>query len=798
VPDTEPGTCNLEPETHNSEPVSHPVNARQRHKRFRELIAAAAKDESLQTALQRFTKAYAKARSEAFEGIDFEAATRAAREVKERAIGKLPELMARFQKEAEAVQAVVYLAETPEQANDYILDLAKKNGVELVAKGKSMLTEEIRLREHLEAEDITVVETDLGEWIVQLAGERPSHFTVPAIHKTREQVAELFKEAVGHDVPSDIPSLVKVARAELRNVFLNAGMGITGANIGIAETGTVVIVTNEGNGRLVATLPPIHVVVMGIEKIVETMEDAVAILKVLSKSGTGQKATSYVSFITGPSRTSDIEKTLTVGVHGPAELHIVLVDNKRSAIRDDPDFLETLYCIKCGACLNVCPPFGSVGGHVFGGEVYAGGIGSAITAANAGPREAAESAGLCSGCLTCADFCPVGIDVPGMLDEIRTKLSETESPSLGRRAGAAILKRPKTMQRTASALSKAQRPFVDEEGMIEKIPFMGFLTRFKELPALAPKPLRDLAPKMGFSRKQVKTPTVALYPGCVVDYIYPRIGMSILKSLTKLGIRAFLPEQLTCCGVPMKHLGDLETARLLAKMNLAALAGVAWSRRLDPAGITPHLPETIVTACPTCAGALSRDFEELLEGDWRRVAAELAKRTIDFSKFLVDVVGLTRLSGSLLRAPRSGLRALDSSLQSPVSSLESAVGSRQSAVAEVTYHDPCHALHGIKVSEEPRQVIRALGYELVEMAEHDRCCGFAGDYSVRYPEISEVILKRKLDNIEASGATIVATDCPGCIMQIAGGLRARKSTIRVAHTAELVAEALDCRKGEQR
>jgi Fe-S oxidoreductase len=534
---------------------------------------------------------------------------------------------------------------------------------------------------------------------------------------------------------------------------------------------------------LVATLPPIHVVVMGIEKIVESMEDAVAILKVLSKSGTGQKATSYVSFITGPSRTSDIEKTLTVGVHGPGELHIVLVDNKRSQIRDDPDFMETLYCIKCGACLNVCPPFGSVGGHVFGGDVYAGGIGTAIAAANAGPKGAEESTGLCSGCLTCVDFCPVGIDIPGMLDEVRTKLAETERAPLARRAAAAILKRPKTMQRTASALSRAQRPFVDEDGMIDKIPFMGFLTRFKELPALASRPLRDLAAKRGFTREAVRTATIALYPGCVVDYVYPGIGMSILESLTQLEFGAFLPEQLTCCGVPMKHLGDLDTARLLARMNLAALAGLSWNRKLRPADIAAGLPERVVTACPTCAGALTRDFEDLLEGDWQTVAAELGKRTIDFSKLLVDVVGLTRLSDSLVRAPCSELRA-------PVSGLTSAVGSRQSAVAKITYHDPCHALHGIKVAEEPRQVIRALGYELVEMIEHDRCCGFAGDYSIRYADVSEVILARKLDNIEASGAEIAATDCPGCIMQIAGGLKRRGSNIRVAHTAELAAEAL--------
>src|SRR5690606_15736312 len=272
--------------------------------------------------------------------------------------------------------------------------------VKLAVKSKSMATEEIRLNPALEARGIRVVETDLGEWIVQLAGDHPSHLIAPAIHITREQVAELFSKETGQEVSPEVQALVGVARQRLRQAFIDADMGITGANAAIAETGTIAIVTNEGNDRLVATLPPVHVAVLGVEKIVPTIDDVAAMLKLLPRSGTAQKITSYVSFITGPSRTADIELVTAMGVHGPKEVHIVLLDNGRLAAREDPELVDTLYCIRCGACSNVCPPYQVVGGHLFG-HIYTGPIGLPLTALHHGLDAAADPQSLCVSCNAC-------------------------------------------------------------------------------------------------------------------------------------------------------------------------------------------------------------------------------------------------------------------------------------------------------------------------------------------------------------------------------------------------------------
>src|SRR5216110_2785014 len=261
---------------------------------------------------------------------------------KAKAIDDLPALVERFTKEAEAVGAKVYRAVDAEEARRIVTAICRAKKAKLVVKSKSMATEEIGLTDHLESQGIHAVETDLGEWIIQLAGERPSHLIAPAIHKTREEVAQLFAKVVGHPVPDDTASLVQVARTELRQSFLDADIGITGGNALIAETGTLMLVTNEGNADLATTLPPVHIAVVGIEKLVPTLDDAVAIVKLLARSGTGQKITSYTQFITGPSRSADIELKTQIGVHGPKELHFVLLDNGRTAMREDPFFRDAL------------------------------------------------------------------------------------------------------------------------------------------------------------------------------------------------------------------------------------------------------------------------------------------------------------------------------------------------------------------------------------------------------------------------------------------------------------------------
>ncbi len=346
-----------------------------------------------------------------FEGQDFPGKRRKVRDLKQHALDNLPELVHQFTEEAEAVGAQIHTARTPEEACQIILNIAKAREAKLIVKSKSMVTEEIHLNHAIEEAGIRVVETDLGEYIIQLAGDTPSHLIAPAIHVTRERVAELLSEAAGEELPAEVEPLVRVARNLLRDDFVNADIGISGANIGIADTGTLVIVENEGNGRLVTTLPPVHIAILGVEKIVQNLDDATDILKVLPRSGTGQKITSYVSYITGPSRTADIELTLATGVHGPEEVHIVLLDNGRWESREDPDFREALQCIRCGACSNVCPPYQVVGGHVFG-HIYTGPIGLIMTAMHHGLEHAAGPQSLCVSCNACEMVCPAEIPIP--------------------------------------------------------------------------------------------------------------------------------------------------------------------------------------------------------------------------------------------------------------------------------------------------------------------------------------------------------------------------------------------------
>ena len=704
-------------------------------------VRNALSDKRLQTALKRAAAAYTQARAPAMEGFDLSASQDQIRALKEISIADMESLFVRFKSEAEKVGVVVHEAYDGEDAAEIVRKLAEERGVKLIAKSKSMLTEEIELNPRLAKAGLEVVETDLGEWIIQLAGEKPSHFTMPAMHKTREEIAELFSKVLSEDIEADIPTLVKVARKQLRQVFFDAQMGISGANVAIAETGTLVIVSNEGNARLVTTLPPIHVAIVGYEKLVSSMDDATAILKVLSKSATGQKQTAYVSFITGPSRTSDIEKTLALGVHGPIELHIIFVDAGRKAMAADEEFKEALYCIKCGACLNTCPAYESIGGHAYG-NAYMGGIGSIITAFHRNLDATEDTLSLCTGCGYCKSFCPARIDTPRMVLNLKKRLMNAHGMPLLGKIGMGALSNPALFEKAARFGAWAQSKFVTESGALMEIPFIEGIVGQREFPALAPRFLRDILPEKHDGSGET---TVTFYAGCMIDFIYPEIGEAIWTVITKSGATALYPRDQACCGAPALYTGDLATVRKLAAYNIALLENGS--------------PLHIITGCPTCAMMLKERFPEVMKGtEWEERAARIAEKVMDFSTFATDVLDLKLNSGS---------------------------------EGKVTYHDPCHLVRGLGTSDRPRELIRRTGSELVEMEDCDQCCGFAGSYSVRQSGISNAILGRKIAHIEETGAETVATDCPGCIMQIRGGLRKRKSPIEVLHTAEIIARLME-------
>jgi len=345
------------------------------------------------------------------------------REIRKNAINNLESLIKEVKEHVEAVGGTFYLAKTAENANKRVLEICEKHEAKLVVKSKSMTTEEIFLNEFLEEHNIEVVETDLGEFIIQQLKEKPSHFVVPAIHISREKIARLFSKLLGEKVPPEIPAITLAARKILRRKFITANVGISGANAIAADTGTIFLVTNEGNGRFVTNAPPIHICIAGIEKINPTVEDSFTITRILPLYATGQIMTSYVSLITGPSRTADIEFITTIGVHGPKELHLILLDNGRTNMLKDPNFKEALQCIRCGSCLNVCPVYQRLGGTY--GYKYIGAIGTIFTAFMHGIEKAAGPAYACTLCAKCTQACPLELDIPKMVEKLRNKLQKT-------------------------------------------------------------------------------------------------------------------------------------------------------------------------------------------------------------------------------------------------------------------------------------------------------------------------------------------------------------------------------------
>ena len=683
--------------------------------RYREALA----DSRLPRNLLAFQRAWRVTRDAAFQAVGFTETRGRLMRAKNQVLADPAAARQAFISATQARGTQVHEVDTAQQARETILNILRDHDVKLLAKGKSMVAEEIFLSQYLEEAGLKVVETDLGEWIIQLSHETPSHMVMPAIHKSRQQIASLFESethrTVDHD---DVKAQVNVAREELRRVFLAADAGMIGANALIAETGSIMLITNEGNGDLVSTLPRLVIVIAGWEKIVPTFEDAVAQVRLLARSGTGQEITTYTSFITGP----DPE----------CELHLVLVDNGRSAMWSDPDAREALRCIRCAACADVCPPYQVVGGHVFG-YVYSGAIGLVNTPFHHGVQADAGPQSLCVSCNACATVCPVGIPLPQLILDQRARVVEALGLPLYKRAALMAFQWPVLFDVGARLAAATRVP----------LPIGGRARR----------PARDQALGRQFAGWQrgpwaaskARGLTVAYFLQCVADRLAPEQIDAAISVLRSCGANVVVPRGQHCCGLVALDSGELRSARRLAKQTIATLEATT--------------ADYIVTGAASCAIAMIHDLPRLLrdEPDWHARAERLAQRTLDLLTFVDRVADPPQLQPDGEAGP------------------------------PVTYHSFCQSTNVMGIAQLGPRLLRRAGVDLVDLPEMEVCCGFGGSASVDHPEVSRGIVTRKLDNVRSTGARVLCTDNPGCVLHLRGYAAQARLPIEVKHVAEVLA-----------
>lgn len=723
---------------------------------FPERTRTALDDPDVRTGLTNFQRGWRGGRDEriaelaASEGRSFDDLRAELAEIKDSVREDWEEHLDRFVDGATRAGAMVSRVATAREANDLILDVMQRNGADMLVKGKSMVSEEIGLNHELEAAGIAAIETDLGEWIIQLAGETPSHLVMPAIHKRKERVAELMERTLGREFPpDDIDRMVKAARTELRAKFLASGAGLSGANALIAESGSIMIVCNEGNNRMSVALPPLHLVTAGIEKLVPTFADAMLQVRLLARSATAQPITVYTNFITGP--------------RPGQEQHILLLDNGRTELAEDPVLAASLRCIRCGACANVCPPYGVVGGHAFG-HVYTGAIGLVVTAAHHGIDAAAGPQSLCVSCNACATVCPVDIPLPTQILEVRRRVVEARADGgagrLTRLAVATLRHRSmvSALMPVAALLSAPMR-----DGDLMRVPRLVSRSSrvakhvgWRTPPAIARRPARAVLRRTPETTPAPSTPagpplvrerplegrTVTLLLQCLSDRMAPAIPVAAARVLRAAGARVIVPEEQHCCGLPAYDAGVHDAARAMLAQTAATFDG----------------PHDVVTPASSCLAMLTHDGPMLDPAGTSSIAA----RSYDLMSYLTTGPG---------RLPAG---SLDDGDRTPI-----------------TVHRFCQASNVLGRGDAiERFVAEVAGAPVITLDEASECCGFGGSTSLRNPEVSAGILERKLGRIDASEARIVVTDNPGCIIHLRGGVDASGRTVKVLHLAEFLASRL--------
>ncbi|MDA4117809.1 MAG: LUD domain-containing protein [Thaumarchaeota archaeon] len=603
----------------------------------------------------------------------------------------------------------VFLAKTGEEAMRYVVELSNRVGAKLIVKAKSLTSDEIEFTKELEKVGIRAVETDLGELVIQVAGETPVHLVMPAAHKSLKEITQLISGLVGKELRAEDQEILGAVRAYLRNLFLTADIGMSGANIGVAETGSIVIETNEGNGRLVTSLPKIHLVIIGMEKIVPTWSDAAYLVKGHSASATGQNMTVYVSAIT--------KHVPLAGSAEGREFHVIILDNGRSKMRDDPWFSDALNCIRCGACMNVCPTYGIAGGHTFG-YIYPGPIGIPWTAEVHG-LDKATFAHLCISCGLCKEICPVDIDIPMMI----AKVKEEEIAENGQLVVNDFFMASETLAKMASSTAPLSNWFLRRSATRALMESLVGVDRRRTLPAFSRRRLRPRLSSLGTGSGA--TGKVVFFPDIYADYNEPQLGVRAVKILLSLGYRVEVPD-LRWSGMPYISYGNVAKATEVARENLDSL-----EKYLDEG-------YAVVSTEPTAVYMLREVYPKLVPGDLANKARE---RSFPFFGFIHERLPELELKPSFPTAEPIG------------------------------FHIPCHD-RSVSHGTPAISFLRGAGYR-VQVVENGTCCGMAGTFGMKHGDLGYNLSMAVGDHLfrlfRESGRKLVATESSVCSTQISDG-----------------------------
>jgi iron-sulfur cluster protein len=671
---------------------------------------------------------------------DYQGLREEARAIKEDAIEQLPELVEQVTETVAENGGTVYVADHAADANRYIAEVCSDRDAERLVKSKSMTSEEIEVNEHLERRGVDVVETDLGEWVLQVADEAPSHIVAPAIHKSRASIAELFNERFDPAEPLETAEeLTMFAREQLLERIKGADVGMTGANFITADTGTLALVTSEGNARKTAVVPDTHVAVAGVEKIVPSVEDLQPFIELIGRSGTGQDITSYISLLTPPvgSPTVDFDdpETPITDDEIDREFHLVLIDNGRLAMREDDDLRETLYCIRCSACSNTCANFQSVGGHAFGGETYSGGIATGWEAGIEGLDTAAGFNDLCTGCSRCVEACPVKIDIPWINTVVRDRINSGADPERSflvdgltpdtEEGGPGLQKRLFGNFEALAKLGSATAPL---SNWIANSGAAGYVLertagvdRRREFPAFRRNTLVEW-----FGRRDAPAITdperrAVLYADLYTNYMLVERGKAAVRLLEALGVDLEVPQAPGSGRAPLSQ-GMIDTATTKAKRVAATLE--------------PYLNDDydVVVIEPSDLAMFRSDYERLLPEAEFEPLAENSYEIVEY------VYGL---------------------LANGASADALASGDGES----VAYHSHCQQ-RTMGLEEYTLAVLEECGYEVT--TSDVECCGMAGSfgYKQQYYDLAVDVGSNLADQLRAADGDHVAASGTSCTDQI--------------------------------